>query len=459
MKNPLLVPELRDYLESDNKEALALFLDSTHPRVIAEFLSALAPAEAWKVLCVGDISLAAEIFSEMEEWFQAEVAETLNRRELAQLVTEMSPDDRVDLLARIPDNKRQRILSALAVAEREDIRKLSAYEEGSAGSVMTSDYAALSPELTAAEAIEKLRREAPDKETIYYAYVVDKERRLIGFASLKDLILAPAHESVEEIMNAGVISVRVSDDQEFAARQIQKYGLIALPVINGGDALVGIITHDDAIDIITREHTEDLEKFMAIQGSHDAASYLRTPALTHFKNRVLWVVGLAAAGLISGGILQHFEASLIHLMILAIYMPMLADTGGNTGSQSATVVIRALALNEISAKDMLQVLGKELKIALMLAAVLAVVAWIKVQLLSGGSPLPGGFTLPQVGGAIVLALSIQVVTSTLVGALLPMAAARLHLDPAVVASPALTTVVDITGLLIYFTCARMILGV
>ena len=459
MKNPLLAPELRDYLESDNTEALDLFLESGHPRVIADFLSALTPSEAWNILSVGEPSLAAEIFSEMDEWFQADVVQTLNRRELARLVTEMSPDDRVDLLARIPENRRLRILSALAVAEREDIRKLSAYDEGSAGSAMTSDYATLSPELTATEAIDKLRLEAPDKETIYYTYVVDKERRLIGFASLKDLILAPAHELVGEIMNAGVISVRVTDDQEFAARQIQKYGLIALPVINGGDALVGIITHDDAIDIITREHTEDLEKFMAIQGSHDTTSYLRTPALTHFKNRVLWVVGLGAMGLISGAILHHFEATLSHLMILALYMPMLADTGGNTGSQSATVVIRALALNEISAKDMLQVLWKELRIALMLATVLAGVAWIKVGLLSGGTLLPDGFTLPLVGSAIVLALVIQVITSTLVGALLPLGAARLHLDPAVVASPALTTVVDITGLLIYFTCARMILGV
>lgn len=292
MTNPLLAPELRDYLESDNKETLALFLESSHPRVIAEFLSALTPSEAWLILSVGEISLAAEIFSEMDDWFQADVAETLSRRELANLMTEMAPDDRVDLLARIPENRRERILSALAVAEREDIRKLSAYHEGSAGSVMTSDYATLSPKLTAAKAIDKLRLEAPDKETIYYTYVVDDERRLIGFASLKDLILAPAHELVGEIMNVGVISVRVTDDQEFAARQIQKYGLIALPVVNGEEALVGIITHDDAIDIITREHTEDLEKFMAIQGSHDATSYLRTPALTHFKNRVFWVVGL-----------------------------------------------------------------------------------------------------------------------------------------------------------------------
>lgn len=459
MTHTLIAPELNHFLESGDPRALDLFLSSGHPRVIAESLAALTPVEVSAVLSAGDLSLAAEIFSEMEEWFQADVSETMNRRQLARLVTEMAPDDRVDLLGRIPENRRERILSALAVAEREDIRKLSAYHEGSAGSVMTSDYATLSPELTATEAIDTLRLEAPDKETIYYAYVVDDERRLIGFLSLKDLILAPARERVKEIMNAGVISVKATDDQEFAARQIQKYRLIALPVVNGDDALVGIITHDDAIDIITREHTEDLEKFMAIQGSHDAASYLRTPALTHFRNRVLWVVGLAATGLLSGTIIHHFQATLSHLMILAIYMPMLADTGGNTGSQSATVVIRALALNEITGKDMLRVLWKELRISLMLAAVLAVVAWIKVALLSGGTPLPDGLTLPRVGSVIVLALSIQVITATLVGALLPLGAARLRLDPAVVASPALTTVVDITGLLIYFTCAKLLLGI
>lgn len=459
MTHTLIAPELNHFLESGDPRALDLFLSSGHPRVIAESLAALTPVEVSAVLSAGDLSLAAEIFSEMEEWFQADVSETMNRRQLARLVTEMAPDDRVDLLGRIPENRRERILSALAVAEREDIRKLSAYHEGSAGSVMTSDYATLSPELTATEAIDTLRLEAPDKETIYYAYVVDDERRLIGFLSLKDLILAPARERVKEIMNAGVISVKATDDQEFAARQIQKYRLIALPVVNGDDALVGIITHDDAIDIITREHTEDLEKFMAIQGSHDAASYLRTPALTHFRNRVLWVVGLAATGLLSGTIIHHFESTLSHLMILAIYMPMLADTGGNTGSQSATVVIRALALNEITGKDMLRVLWKELRISLMLAAVLAVVAWIKVALLSGGTPLPDGLTLPRVGSVIVLALSIQVITATLVGALLPLGAARLRLDPAVVASPALTTVVDITGLLIYFTCAKLLLGI
>jgi magnesium transporter len=208
----------------------------------------------------------------------------------------MSADDRVDLLKNIPEDRRQAIMPALAKAEREDIRRLSAHKEGTAGSVMTSDYATISPLFTVSQAIDRLRLEAPDKETIYYAYVVDENRKLTGFVSLKDLILARPNALVSNIMHREVISVHVAEDQESAARLIQKYDLIALPVINGGDVLVGIITHDDAIDIITQEHTEDMEKFMAIGGSHEGAVYMKTSVWGHFRNRAPWVVALAILG-------------------------------------------------------------------------------------------------------------------------------------------------------------------
>jgi magnesium transporter len=198
---------------------------------------------------------------------------------------------------------------------------------------------------------------------------------------------------------------------------------------------------------------------MAITGSHEAGVYLRTSSWVHFKNRAYWIVGLAALGLISGMIIHSFEATLVHMMILALYMPMLADTGGNTGSQSATVVVRALALREVSPGDVLKVLFKEFKIAIMLAVILGVLSWGKVMFLSGSSDILAGFSLPTIGLAIAIALGVQVVTATLIGALLPLAAAKVKLDPAVVASPALTTIVDITGLLIYFTTAKLLLGV
>ncbi|MBN1277509.1 MAG: magnesium transporter [Deltaproteobacteria bacterium] len=458
-KNPLLVPELRQMLEKGDSNYLRNFCESGHPAIIAEWISALTPEEAWKVLLHADTPLRSEIFSHLDEDVQVDIVDGLNRKDIARLLTDMSPDDRTDLFKKLPEDMREAVLPALAQAEREDIRRLSAYREGTAGAAMTSDYATLSPNLTAFQAIERLREVAPDKETIYYAYILDDRRKLLGFVSFKDLIIARREARIGDIMHKEVIYARVEDDQEDAARKIQKYDLIALPVINGGDALVGIITHDDAIDIITQEHTEDMEKLMAISGSHAAGVYLKTSSWIHFKNRAYWIVSLAALGLVSGIIIHSFEATLMHMLILALYMPMVADTGGNTGSQSATVVVRALALGEISPGDVFRVLFKELKIAVLLALILGVLSWFKVLFLSRGAEIPSGFSLEKIGAVIAIALGMQVVTATLIGALLPLGAAKMKWDPAVVASPALTTIVDITGLLLYFTTAKILLGI
>lgn len=458
MKNPLVVPELRDLIAAGDSRTLREFCETGQPAVVADLISALAAVEVWEVLRHADAPLRAEIFSHLDENLQVEVVATLRRDDIARLLADMPPDDRADLFKRMPDEEREAVLPALAQAEREDIRRLAAYQEGTAGAVMTSDYAALGPHLTASQAIERLREVAPDKETIYLAYVVDAQRRLLGLVSLKDLIVARRDARVGDIMHRDVVCARVDDDQEDAARKIQKYDLIALPVIDAADALVGIITHDDAIDIITQEHTEDIEKLMAIAGSHEAGVYLRTSPWTHFRNRAYWVVGLAVLGLVSGVIIHSFEGTLLQLLILALYMPMLTDAGGNTGSQSATVIVRALALREIAPKDALRVLFKEFQVAMLLAAVLGVLSWGKVMFLSAGTDVPAGFSLSRIGAVIGVALGLQVVTATLIGALLPLGAARMKLDPAVVASPAVTTFVDITGLLLYFTTAKLLLG-
>ncbi|MBN1104621.1 MAG: magnesium transporter [Deltaproteobacteria bacterium] len=454
MKNPLLIPELRDLLSRKDIKGLQDFCSAAHPGTVAEFLGALDPGEVWQILAGLEPRLRAEIFGHLDEDLQVSLAESLKRQDLADMLTHMFGDERVDLLKRLPEDKQEAILPALAQVEREDIRRLASHPEGTAGAVMTSDYATLSPEQSAADAIAKLRREAPDKETIYYSYVVDAERKLIGFLSLKDLILARPEKRVAEMMHRDLIFARVTDDQEDAARKIAKYDLIALPVVNGNNVLVGIITHDDAIDIIHQEYTEDMEKFMAIAGSHEAGIYLRTPAWQHFKNRCIWLVILAALGLVSGYIVQSFEGMLLQFAVLAAFMPMLADTGGNTGSQSATLVVRALALREISPGDILRVLWKEFQVGLPLALLLAILAFGRVIFFTGSSSRPEGFALSSIGLAIGVALGIQVLTATLIGALLPIAAARTKLDPAVVASPALTTIVDITGLFIYHRFSR-----
>ena len=459
MKNPLLIPELQELLHKNDIKGIQDFCTAVHPGTAAEFLGALDLKEAWQVLAVLESRLRAEIFSHLDEDLQVGLAESLNRRDLAGILTHMSGDERVDFLKRLPEDKQEAILPALAQIEREDIRRLASHPEGTAGAVMTSDYATLSPEQSAAEAIAKLRREAPDKETIYYSYVVDSGRRLIGFLSLKDLILARPEKKVEEIMHRDLIFAHVTDDQEDAARKIAKYDLIALPVVNGNNVLVGIITHDDAIDIINQEHTEDMEKFMAIAGSHETGAYLRTSSWQHFKNRCVWLVLLAALGLVSGYIVQSFEELLLQFVVLAAFMPMLADTGGNTGSQSATLVVRALAVREISPKDILRVLWKEFKVGLPLAFLLAILAFGRVIFFAGSASRPEGFSLSLIALAVGVALGIQVLTATLIGCLLPLVAAKAKFDPAVVASPALTTIVDITGLLIFFTTAKFFLGI
>lgn len=444
-------------LTTRNAESLREFLKSRHPALIAEMISTLSGKEIWTLLRHADKPLRAEVFSHFDEDLQIKIVEMLDHEDVASLLTDMPADDRADLFKHLPETQRESVLPTLARAEREDIRRLSAYKEGTAGAVMTSDYATLTPELTMAQAIEHLREVAPDSETIYYAYVLGERRQLLGFVSLKKLIVTQRAARVAEIMSTDIIFARVEDDQEDVARKIQKYDLLALPVINEQDALVGIVTLDDAIDIITQEHTEDMEKFMAIVGTHEDAVYMKTTVWRHFRNRYPWVIALGMLGLVSGFIVQHFEGLLVQFAVLAMFMPMLADAGGNTGSQSATLVVRALALREVSTKDIFRILAKEFRVSLMLALLLGIIAFGRVFFFGGGSGIPDSFTLVRIAFAISLALGLQVVTSTMIGAMLPLAAAKMKWDPALVASPALTTIVDITGLLIYFTIVKMLM--
>jgi magnesium transporter len=459
MVNPLLAPELRELIAEKKYDDLCKFCKSTHPAQIAEFLSALNPQEIWEILSHLSPSLRGEIFSHLDEDVQLKMIQTLGRDVMGKLLSDMPPDDRVDLVKQLSERQREAIIPAMAQAEREDLRRLISYPEGSAGSVMTSDYAVLTPDLTVDEAIARLRREAPDKETIYYSYVIDENQRLTGFISLKDLILAPPAARVGDIMHRDIIYARASDDQEEVARMIQKYDLLAIPVADEKDRLVGIITHDDAIDIITQEQQEDVEKLMAIGGTHEVGAYMRLSTWDHFKSRIPWILGLALLGFVSGYIVQTYESILIQVAILASFMPMLADTGGNAGSQSATLVIRALALKEISTKDGLKILIKEFKVSFLMAAVLALVAYFRVLLFIGHSSTVVTISPLRVGIAVAIALAVQVISSTLIGAFLPLVASSFSLDPAVVASPMLTTVVDITGLFIFFSIAKIILGI
>lgn len=459
MLDQLLAPDLRAAIQEGQIDGVVEFFGECHPADVAELLQALEPKEALVLLQRMDEQHRADVVSELPGSYQAELAALLDAPELAAISSSLDPDDRVDLLKALPQEQMDEVVAELDAEDRAEVERLFSYEEGTAGSVMTSEYIALPAGLSVAQAMAKIRAEAHDKESIYNSYIVDGAGRLLGKVTLRDLILAEPSSPVEAIMDDQVPSVGADEDQAEAIYKLSHYDLVDIPVLGLGGELVGLITHDDAMDAMEDEHTEDMERFMAIAGGHGDAGYLQTPTVSHFKNRVIWLVALAAFGLISGAILQGFESTLMNLMILAFYMPMLAGTGGNTGSQAATMVVRALSLKEITPRDAFKVLWKEFRVALLLGLVLGAVAFLRVYLIPAGGGLPEGVSLPMVGLAIALALTLQVISSTVLGAALPLAAARFGADPALVASPALTTVVDITGLLIYFTTAKLVLGV
>ena len=449
MKNPLLIPELRELIETNDTASIQDLCRQTHPGTIAELIECLEPDEIWAILHMLDPQRRALIFSHFDLDCQVELATGQNRRQMASLLEEMPADDRADLVQKLDESVRNELLPLVAKAEREDIRKLAQYEEETAGSVMSTDYAVLKPDMDTAQAIEQLRAQAPDKETIYYIYVVNDARKLIGFVSLKDIIVARPGRHIRDLMHTDIIKACVNEDQESVARKIEKYDLIAIPIVDDNDVIVGIVTHDDAMDIIRQEQTEDIEKLMAITGEHETTPYLKIPAWRHFRNRSGWIIILGIISVLTGLIIQQYEAMLIQFAVLATFMPMIGGTGGNTGSQSATLVIRALALREISSRDILRVLFKEFQVALPLACVMGLVAFGRLVFFADSGGMPAGVTMAELGIAVAVALALQVLTATLIGALLPLCAVALKLDPAVVTSPALSTIVDISGLTIF----------
>lgn len=451
--------DLEALLENDNLPLIASFLEGKHPTEIAEILTSLPPESVYRILQTQKADFAGDIFTELPPWMQTDTAEFFNDAQLARLIERLSPDVRVDVLRALPETRVEKLLPIIAKSERENIKQLSQYPEGTAGSIMTTDYIALLHTLTVKEVIERIRLEGANKESIYTIFVIDTQRILKGTVSLADIILADHKRTLDSIKEEQIYSVKALSDREEALYLFSRYDLVTLPVVDNENRLLGIITHDDVIDVLEQERTEDFERFNAITGKHEGVSYLNTSIWSHFKHRVVWLIVLAAMGLISGAVLQTFESTLTSIIILAFYMPMLADTGGNTGSQSATMVVRALALKEIGPKDAIKVLWKELRVSILLGLVLGFLAFLRVLLTGNPSHLPETISLLNIGIAISVALCIQVISATVIGALLPLAAAAVHLDPALIASPALTTIVDITGLFVYFTTARVVLKI
>jgi len=453
MRNPLLVPDLRELIQAGENDALQDFFGDLHPAHIAEVIEDLEPAEGDTILGLLPPRGRAEVMSYLDSERQIRSVKAMSPDEAATLLHLMSHDERADLVNRLDDERVDRILPYLAQAERDDIRRLSSYEPGTAGAAMTTDYVTLPPHLSVREALERLRHEAPDRETIYYCYVVDSRRKLIGFVSLKRLILSRPLARIEDIMQRDVIFARVDQEQEAVARQIAKYDLLAIPVVDASDMLVGIITHDDALDILRREQTEDMLAFGGVSRDYesDEESYWQGRIIEAVRRRIGWLLMLFLAGTITRFVVHSFNwvDDRFPEIDFDAFIPLLIGTGGNAGSQTVGTIIRGLALSEIRPKDTLRVLGREVLTGTLLGVLLGALGFVFTWLMLGHSPVFG----------LVIALAILgiCIWANGVGALVPLLARRFGIDPALVSAPLISTLVDATGLFIFYTIAIILL--
>ena len=398
---------------------------------------------------------AAETFVEMDPELQELLIKGFSDSELKEVLDELYVDDAVDIVEEMPANVVKRILMTADPTMRREINEILQYPENSAGSIMTTEYVSLRPEMTVEEAILRIRRTGVDKETIYTCYVT-KDRLLQGLVTVKDLLLAPDDEmKIKDIMNTNVITVNTFTDQEEVAHMLSKYNLLALPVVDKGGRMVGIVTFDDAMDVLEDEATEDIEIMGGMTPSEK--TYLRSTPFDLFKHRIPWLLLLMVSATFTGLIITHFEEALAAQVVLTAFIPMLMDTGGNSGSQSSVTIIRALSLGELEFGDIAKVIGKEVTTAALCGGILSVACFGKIMLVDRMLLGNTGVT-PLVALVVCLALLLTVVIAKLVGCSLPMLAKKLGFDPAVMASPFITTTVDALSLLIYFFFATRILA-
>ena len=400
--------------------------------------------------------LAAEVFVELDSDEQELLIRGFSNSELKEVLDELYLDDTVDIVEEMPANVVKRILQHSDPETRKRINEILKYPEDSAGSIMTTEFVDLKKDMTVEDALKRIRRTGPDKETINISFVIDANRRLLGTVSIRTLLLSEDDDVIGDIMDSNVISVQTLDDQEDVARMLSKYDFLALPVVDTENRLVGIVTVDDAIDVLQEEVTEDIEKMAAILPTDKP--YLKTGVFETFKVRIPWLLLLMISATFTGQIIAHFESALAAFTVLTAYIPMLMDTGGNCGSQASVTVIRGISLNEIEFSDLPQVIWKELRVSLICGSVLAVANFAKLILVDQILFHNPAVTV-TVAFVVCVTLVCTVACAKLVGCSLPMFAKRLGFDPAVMASPFITTIVDAISLLIYFRFTTLILGI
>lgn len=453
--------ELNRAIEAGDQSAILTVAGEMHYADLALAYQELEEDQRTTVLKSIGPKMTADMMVDLPESLVEETLDAFRPAELKVLFRELSDDDRVDALQAVGDEARLRFLGLLGPEDEELTRSLLRYEPDTAGGRMTTGFGRLVASMTVKEAIDNLRHRLESTETLARMFVVDTKGHLIGRVRLRDLAFNTWDTPIRDIMAEVAAEQRVlaTTDQEEAAKILMKYDLVVLPVVDEFDHMLGIITHDDAMEILEEENTEDIEKLAGIAGEQIEETYLQSSVLNHFKRRFIWLFVLGLLAIASGYVMLRFEDTLTQVFLLSLYLPMVVAAGGNTGGQASTMVIRAMSLGELEPGTATHVLWKELRLGTLLGVILgASIAAITILILPAFRPeLPEGVSFMRFGFTVALALTAQVITSTVVGALLPIGARAIRVDPAAIAAPAITTLVDVSGMVIYFTIAQALL--
>ena len=454
--------ECREFLERKQYSQFRKAIEEMNPVDAAEFFSSLEYEMIPAVFKLIHKDSLAEIFAELESDVQEKIITAMTDREIRHILDELFVDDAVDLIEELPANVVARVMKVATPETRDEINKFLAYPENSAGSVMTSEFISLHKSMTVSEAIEHIRKTGVDKETVYSAYVTDEKRVLEGSISFKELLFSNENKTIDLICNKELIFAYTTDDREYVADTIAKYGLLAMPIVDKEMRLVGIVTVDDAIDVIQEEATEDIEIMAAMTPSDK--SYMKTGVFETCRKRFPWLLVLMLSAIFSSAIITHYESAIGTYAILTAFFPMLMNTGGNAGSQSSVAIIRAMSLDEIGKRDFFRVVWKEFRVSLLCAVGLGAVCFLKTMAIDFRfaleETLPNGAIQNNLMISFVVSITAccAVVFAKFIGTILPMGAKKIGLDPAVMASPFITTIVDTITLVIYFAIASQVLG-
>ncbi len=450
MANPLYLPELREMLADNDVEGLREFCGALHPARTVEFMDGLTAEESWAVIRHADEYLRREIFCFFEEELQVKILESLDPEDAAQLIGEMPPDDRVDLLQEIAPEVVEQVMPLVPAEERRDIQRLQAYAEDTAGAVMTSEFARVSASTPVREALDQIAHQAEQLETIYYIFILDEEGHLHGLVSARELLSAARFPDrpVGEIMERDLVTVNATDDQEEVAAKVAKYDLLAIPVVDDERRMLGIITHDDVLDVIAEEAVEDAHRAAAVEPLDE--TYMSTPLIELTKKRAIWLTALFFGAMLTAIAINHYQTDLESIPWLVTFLTVVISSGGNSGNQSAALVITALSAGEITVVDWWRIVRREFAMGILLGGLLGTCGYFCAILRSDVSAY-AALILP-------ITLILVILSGTVLGSMLPLLFRRLGLDPALMSNPVVAGVLDVLGFLIYMNVALMLLA-